>query len=154
MRILRQIHQQASRDTDLGRKPRAFRADRILQHLHQQQLALVQVLLDRLNAGVGTGLPEVGNVQERGAFEADVDEGRLHAGQHPGDDADVDVPDQTARGFAIEMQFLQHSLVHDGDPEFLRSRVDQDIFFHGAVMDAWDSLPCAAAGQFRKAASP
>ena len=96
----------------------------------------------------------VGDVQEGRPFEADVDEGGLHAGQHAGDDANVDVADQAAVGFAVKVQFLQDALVHDGDPEFLRCRVDQDVFFHVAVMGAWIALPCAAAGQSRRGASP
>jgi hypothetical protein len=34
-------------------------------------------------AVVRTGFPDVGHVQEGGPLQADVDEGRLHARQHP-----------------------------------------------------------------------
>ncbi|GAC1534258.1 MAG: hypothetical protein NVS2B4_14580 [Ramlibacter sp.] len=42
------------------------------------------------------GRVQVGHVQEGGAFQADVDEGRLHAGEHAGHLAQVDVAHQSA----------------------------------------------------------
>jgi hypothetical protein len=45
-------------------------------------------------------------MQERGAFQADLDERRLHAGQHARDLAHVDVADQAAAGGALDYQFL------------------------------------------------
>jgi hypothetical protein len=94
--VLRQVDQHAAGDRDLGRQARALGADRILDHLHGQHLAVEQDLLDRVGrhccchcaaiaAVVGTGFPDVGHVQEGGALQADVDEGRLHARQHPHD---------------------------------------------------------------------
>ncbi len=91
MRFLRQVDQRAAGNADLRRQARALGADRILDHLHHQRLALVQHLLDRLRGGLAmpvmamaaarlARLPDVGDVQKRGAFQADVDESRLHAG--------------------------------------------------------------------------
>jgi hypothetical protein len=154
MRVLRQVDQQAAGNADLGRETCTLGADRILQDLHQQHLAFVEVFLDRLDAVFAARLPQVGDVQEGGALEADVDECRLHSRQHPRHHPHVDVPHQAPGGFAVQVKFLQDALVHDGDPQFLRCRIDQDVFFHGAVIGAWDTLPCAAAGRFRKGANP
>ena len=88
VRILRQIDQQAPGEAHLRRQARALGADRILDDLHQQRLALVQDALDRLAVvavAVLAVFPDVGDVQERGALEADLDERRLHAGQHARD---------------------------------------------------------------------
>jgi hypothetical protein len=42
VRLLRQVDQQPAGDADLRRQPRALGADRVLDHLHQQVLALAQ----------------------------------------------------------------------------------------------------------------
>src|SRR5678816_3953454 len=76
MRILRQVHEQAAGEAYLRRQPRALGADGILDHLHEQRLALVEDLLDRtLDTAVAVlaMLPYVGDVEERRAFEADLD---------------------------------------------------------------------------------
>src|SRR4029079_17644015 len=46
-------------------------------------------------------LAHVGDVEERVALEPDVDERRLHAGQHPRDAPLVDVADRAARAGAL-----------------------------------------------------
>ena len=43
VRVLRQVHQHPAGDADLGREARALGADRILDHLHQQRLALGRI---------------------------------------------------------------------------------------------------------------
>src|SRR5690606_15745657 len=96
VRILRQVDQQPAGDADLRGQPRALGAQRILDHLDQQRLAFEQQLLDRQRVSVArtARLPQVGHVQEGRTLEADVDEGRLHAGQYTGDAAQADVADQ------------------------------------------------------------
>ena len=74
--------------------------------------------------------PDVGDVQERGALEADVDERRLHAGQHARDLAEVDVADQAALERALDVQLLHGAVLDDRDARFLRGPVDQDVL-HG-----------------------
>jgi hypothetical protein len=49
---------------------------------------------------------QVGHVQEGRALEADVDEGRLHAGQHARHLAEIDVADEPALQRAFDVQFL------------------------------------------------
>ena len=95
--FLRQIHQKASGDADLGGQPRALGADRVLDHLHHQALPFVQDLLDRpLGLAAVALFPDVGHMQEGGALQADIDEGRLHARQHAHHAPQVDVADQAA----------------------------------------------------------
>jgi hypothetical protein len=66
----------------------------------------VVALRCRRLAQPGLRLPDVGHVQEGRALQADVDEGRLHAGQHARDLAQVDVADQPALQRAFDVQFL------------------------------------------------
>ena len=65
-------------------------------------------------------MPDVGHVQEGGALQADVDEGRLHARQHAHDLAEIDVADQAARERALDVQFLHGAVLDDRDARFLR----------------------------------
>ena len=83
MRILRQIDEQPPGKTDLRGEPRALGADRVLDHLHQQRLALVEDALDRavfVTMAVLAMFPDVGDVQKRRALEPDLDESGLHPG--------------------------------------------------------------------------
>jgi hypothetical protein len=133
--VLRQVDQHAAGDRNLGRQARALGADRVLDDLHGQHLAVVQQFFDRGRRGaralVAARFPDVGHVQERGALEADVDEGRLHPGQHPHHLAEVDVAGQPTRERAFDVQFLHRALQDERDARFLRGDVDEDIFVHG-----------------------
>jgi len=75
-------------------------------------------------------LPDIGDVQKRGAFESDVDKGRLHAGQDARDFTQVDIADTSARQGAFDVKFLYRALLHNGDPRLLRGDIDQDFFVH------------------------
>ncbi len=50
---------------------------------------------------------EIRNVEEGVAFQANVDEGRLHARQHAGNTAFVDGPCQSVFVFAFEVDFCE-----------------------------------------------
>ena len=76
-------------------------------------------------------LPDVGDVQERRALEADLDERALHAGQHPRDAAEVDVADEAARAGALDVQLLHDALLEHRDARFLGGYVDEDFMRHG-----------------------
>ncbi len=131
VRILRQVHQHPSGEAHLRRQPRAFGADRILHHLHDDRLPFGEDLLDRARiAAVLPRFPDVGDVQERRALQADLDEGRLHARQHPRDHAAIDIAHQSAPVRTLDVQFLRHARVDDGDARFLRRDVDQNVFGH------------------------
>ena len=92
----------------------------------------MQDLLDGalLAVAVLAMLPDVGDVQERRALEADLDERALHAGQHARDAAEVDVADQAARARALDVQLLHDALLEHRDARFLRRDVDQDLVRH------------------------
>jgi hypothetical protein len=131
---LRQVHQHAAGDADLAGQARTLGADRVLDHLHHQGLALEEQLLDRRGAAVArrreaaAGLVQVGHMQEGGALQPDVDEGRLHAGQHARHLAEVDVADQATFERALDVQLLHRTVLDDRHPRLLRSPVDQDVF--------------------------
>jgi len=121
-------------DRDLGGQARALGADRILDHLDRQHLAVEQGALDRGGGDAGPFMaarfPDVGHVQEGGAFQADVDEGRLHPRQHAHHLAEVDVPGQPARQGPFDVQFLNGPLQDERDARLLRGDVDEDVFVH------------------------
>ncbi len=131
VRLLRQVDEKAPGDADLGRKPRSLGADRILDHLHQDVLTFREQPLDRLRFLCAMPVaPDVGDVQEGGPVEADVDEGRLHPGQDARDAPEVDVAHQPAAARTLDVQFLHHTLLHDRDARFLGRDVDEDLFRH------------------------
>jgi hypothetical protein len=120
-------------DTCVDSAPLA--AHRVLDHLHEDALAFEEQALDRSQRFVARArLADVGDVQEGGTAEADVDERRLHPRQDAHDASDIDVADEAATGAAFDVQFLHDALVHDGDARFLRREVDQDLFGHGGAI--------------------
>jgi hypothetical protein len=74
---------------------------------------------------------DVGDVEEGGALEADVDERRLHPGQHASDLAGVDVADPAALERSLDVQLLDRTVLDDGDAGFLRRPVNQDVLHRG-----------------------
>ena len=131
MGFLREIHQIASGEADLRGEPRTLGPDRILDDLHHQGLAFVQDLFDRpLGLVAVTLFPDVGDVQEGRALQADVDEGRLHARQHAHHAPHVDVADQTPALCTLDVQLLHRAQVQHGNADFLRGDVDEDFFAH------------------------
>ena len=143
VRVLRQVHQHPAGDADLGRQARALGADRVLDHLHQQRLAFGEDFFDRLlrrlsRLAVAVAaralLPDVGDVEEGRALQADLDERRLHAREHARHLAHVDIAHQPAARRALDVQFLRDAALHHGDPRFLRRDVDQDFFVHAGIL--------------------
>ena len=130
MFFLRQIDQHAAGDGNLRGQAGALGADRILDDLDDDALALRKDAFDRPFGRRFARLPDVGHVQEGGALEPDVDEGRLHAGQDAHDTPEIDVADQAAAGGALDVQFLDDALLHDGNAGFLRGEIDQYFFGH------------------------
>jgi hypothetical protein len=138
--VVRQKNQHASGHRDLRRQPRALAADRVLDHLHGERLALEHLALDRHGRRLATtaaGIErriQVGHVEERGAIQPDVDEGALHARQHACHLAQVDVADQAALERALDVQLLHRAVLDDGHARFLRSPVDEDVLAgHGGL---------------------
>ena len=134
VRILRQVDEQPPGEAHLRREARALGADRILDHLDQQRLALVQDPLDRPRIASAMAvlpvLPDVGDVQERRALEADFDERALHAREHARDAAEVDVADEAARARALDVELLHDALLQHRDARFLRRYVDKYFMRH------------------------
>ena len=140
MVVLRQKHQQAPCDADLGGQARAFGADGVFDDLHHDGLALEDLLLDghlRLvfagkhwRFAIFLALPDIGHMQESRTLQPDIDKGRLHAGQHTRDFAQVDVADQTALQRPLHMQLLHSAMLDNRHPRLLRGPVDQNILLH------------------------
>ena len=77
-------------------------------------------------------LHDVGDVQERRALEADVDEGRLHAGQHARHAALVQVAGEPEAARALDEQLLQHAVLEQRRARLARADVDDHFRGHGA----------------------
>ena len=65
-------------------------------------------------------------------IQADFDECGLHARQDAADAAQVNITDQTTARRALDVQFLDDPLLHDGNARLLRGEIDQYLFGHGA----------------------
>ena len=92
------VDQEPARQADLAGEPGALVADRVLGDLHQDRLTRLEHLLDLAGAVAGAErVPvDLAGVEDRVAPLADVDERRLHRGQHVLHPAEVDVADQRA----------------------------------------------------------
>src|SRR5438876_6962800 len=150
VRVVRQVDQHAPGDRDLRGEARALRADRVLQHLHQDRLALGENFLDRpgrLAVGLAV-LPDVGDVEERRALQADLDERRLNAGQHARHAPHADVADQPAARGALDEELLHDTGAGNRDARLARRDVNENIFLHEKCAAA------RSAARSRKAAGP
>ena len=98
VRVLRQVDEEPAGDRDLRGQARALGADGVLHDLHQQRLPLGEDLLDgRLAAlAVWRATQMSATCRKAARGEADLDERRLHAGQHAAHAAEVDVADDAA----------------------------------------------------------
>ena len=139
--VLRQKNQQTPGNADLGRQPRALGAHRILEHLHQHGLAFKQLFFNRqwrshrcrsvsLNMAAVDAAQQIRHMQKSRAVQPNINKSRLHARQHAGDLAKVDVANQPALQRAFYLQLLQCAVLHHGHPGFLRRPVNQDVLLH------------------------
>src|SRR5258708_1616930 len=152
VRILRQVHQEPSRDRHLGGEPRTLAADGILDDLDQQRLAFGEDLLDRLRfaGGAVARRPDVRDVEERRAREAHLDERRLHAGQYAAHTAEIDVAHEPAARAALDVKLLDGTLLGHRHPRLLRGDVDQDLLIHRSRLGYRDSEPREQGGGFEQ----
>jgi hypothetical protein len=74
--------------------------------------------------------PDVGDVKEGRALEADLDECALHPRQHARDAAEADVADETPRTRTLDVEFLHDALFEHRDAGFLGGYVDKDFMRH------------------------
>ncbi len=90
--VLRQVHEKAPGQRNLGGKARAFGVDWIFNYLNQHRLAFKQHVLDALGFfRILTLLQHVDDVQKSRPLQADVDKSALHAGQHAPHHAQYDI---------------------------------------------------------------
>src|SRR5690606_26573693 len=125
----RHVDQVARRNRQLRGQPCALGADGVLGHLHHQALPIVYQRADGLDRVALAG----GNfrgMDEGRALQADVDERRLHAGQHPHHLALVDIADDAAALGTLDVDFLQHTVFHHRHPRLHGGDVHQDLFAH------------------------
>jgi hypothetical protein len=105
---LRHVHEIARRQRDVGGEPSTLGPQRILDHLHQNLVALRHqranvVGARRFDAGVRMArIENIRRMQKRRALHADFDESRLHARQHPRHSSLVDIADEAAAAGALE----------------------------------------------------
>src|SRR5688572_29755868 len=131
VRFLRQVHEEAASNTDLGRKARPFCSYRILDHLNDQILPFSEQLLDRRAArAVLSAAPDVGYVKECSALAADIDERRLHTRQNAYHSTHVDVADEPPRGRSLDVELVSDTVFDHRNAGLLRCNVDEDFFGH------------------------
>ena len=73
--------------------------------------------IDRLDR-VAFARGNLRGVDERRAVQTNIDEGGLHAGQHPYHLAFVDIADDATALRALDMHLLQHTVFHHRHPRF------------------------------------
>jgi len=137
-------------------QPRALGADGFLGDLHQDVLAFLEQVGDP-RLGVGGNRPDLsrGNnmagglflvghpplhlaggdqdvihIEKPGPFQADVDKGRLHAGQDPDHPAAVDIAHQSLFRRPLDVEFEEIAAVHQGDAVLVGCCVDEDVCVH------------------------
>ncbi len=74
-------------------------------------------------------------MEEGRAVEAEVDEGRVHAREHPGHLAEVDVADDAAVASTLDVELGDDAVLDDGDAGLADVDVDDDL-----VSRHWDSV--------------
>ena len=119
-------------------------ADGILDHLHDDFLAIAQQLIDRgcclrRRLGVFTqqdGLrpDDIRGMQESRPIKPDFDERGLHARHDPADLALVHIADIAATAGTFDMHLLQHAVLDQRNAGFARGHVDQDFFGHDKML--------------------
>ncbi len=128
---VRQVHQKAAGQADVGGEARPLGADGVLHHLHQhllpepQQVGDVRARRVQAQTLAVAGEEDVGevvedaaglaDVEEGVAIQPDVDEGRLHAGQHPRHTALVEVADHRRGPVALRLVGHEAGVLDQGD---------------------------------------
>ena len=73
---------------------------------------------------------KIGNMQEAGFFQADIDECRLHPGQHAHHPAFVNVAGQAALGVAFDHEFGENAIFQKRDSHLQGGSVNNQFAFH------------------------
>ena len=82
---------------------------------------------------------KIRDVQEARLFEADIDERRLHPGQHARDLALIDISRQPDLPIALEEKFGELVVFKQRDPHFECGRVNCDFSFHRSTLYSGES---------------
>jgi hypothetical protein len=117
MIVLWQKHQQAACKADLCGQACALGANRVLDDLHHQRLALKHLFFNRQLrlglsgehgglAAIRLALPHIGHMQKRRTLQTDVDERRLHARQHARNLPQVHIAHQATLERTLDVQLL------------------------------------------------
>ncbi len=111
------IHQIPPRQADLAGQARALVADRVLGDLDHNRLAGLERRFDPLRDTLEAARVEVdfAGIQDRVATLADVDEGRLHRGQHVLHLAEVDVAHKGLVTRLVHVVLDQDPVLEHGD---------------------------------------
>ncbi len=147
----------------MARKARALRAERLLGNLDDDVLSFLQQLFDfgfglsllpilvlvsplPFTLALQPGLTvlvsalelveiadDVGDVQEPVSLQADLDEGGLHAGQHLGHPALVDIADHAAIALALNEDLRELVVLEDGHAGFVAVGRNDHFLVHGGV---------------------
>jgi hypothetical protein len=96
-----------------------------------EQLGGLAAGLGRHLGGQRAGDAQIGDVEEGRLFEADVDERRLHAGQHAHDLALVDVAGDALLAAMLDPEVDERRLLEDGHAGLPGRDVDEDLLAHG-----------------------
>ena len=124
---LRDEDEEAARERDLGREPRALRLHRILDRLHHDLLAAgdqVGDLLAVVPLALELGHDDLVDVEEAVLLEADLDERGLHAREDVVDRPEVDVAGDRAALRPLEVDLGDAVVLEDRDA--LLADVDGD----------------------------
>ena len=144
-------HQVAARQGDVRADARPLVRQRVLDHLDDDLLPRLQQVVDRgrdlrrvvVVEVVGAAVVElqvlhrldvggdVADVEEGVALEADVDEGGLHAREHPRHPPLVDVAHEPPMAVPLDEDLRQAVVLQDGDPGLVRIALDEHLEAHG-----------------------
>ena len=151
-------HQMSTGDREARGDARALDPDRLLGDLDHDLFAFVEHRVDARRgrtaaapaivsappprgfpfafAGFELALEIVADVEERRLLEADIDEGRLHAGQDTAHAPLEDVADDALVSLALDVEFCELTLLEQRNPGFPELRVDYDLVLHRTARSA------------------
>ncbi len=75
-------------------------------------------------------IEDIGHVEKGRLFQADIDEGRLHAGEHPDDLPLVDVAHDSPLPAAFDIQLGDVAVLQQGHPGLVGGLVDDQFLGH------------------------
>ena len=98
-------------------RQRPFNGDVLLGLRREERLVSVMYLFDI----------HIRHIEETRLIQADIDEGRLHAGQHLNNPSLVDVPGDSQFSVALDVELRYRILLQKGDAGFVLVGVHNDL---------------------------